>query len=248
MRRLKTYYYRSVTDDVVTSHQQNYRLPATYQWSTAPHLGLRRLVGWLSQVYCRWVRPVKLVMATSLPTTTGYVLYGNHTQPTGDVFLPIYLGGSQRFNAIVSPTNLGIPVIGHVIPHAGGLPVPTHLHQLRAFNLAVSQRLAAGQFVTIYPEAHVWPYYALIRPLPVSAFHFPVASQVPAYVMTRTYQPGHWRPHETVFVDGPFQPDDSLSKKSQQQKLQKQVTACMQRRAQASTVQAVTYQQRGEVD
>ncbi len=46
--------------------------------------------------------------------------------------------------------------------------------------------------MTIFPEAHVWPYYTGIRPFGEAAFHYPVATGKPVYTMTVTYQRRRW--------------------------------------------------------
>lgn len=100
--------------------------------------------------------------------------------------------------------------------------------------------------MTIFPEAHVWPYYTGIRPFGEAAFHYPVATGKPVYTMTVTYQRRRWsrRPRITVFVDGPLRPDATLTRKAQQAQLAELVTQQMRQRSAASTYSYITYQRR----
>ncbi|MFC6181246.1 lysophospholipid acyltransferase family protein [Lactiplantibacillus daowaiensis] len=240
----RMYRYQRFSDDLVTTAHQTYVLPATFQWHTSHHQWLR----WLGQVVS-WgyylIRPVKVI--GELPRQTSYCLYGNHTQPTGDVLLPLKVGGAQHFNAMISPANLGIPVIGRLLPLVGGLPVPQQRQQMGPFLKAMRTCLKMGQFITIYPEAHVWPYYTGVRPFVPGSFHIAAETQVPVYVMTTTYQASRWhrRPRLTVYIDGPIQAPSGLTRKQRQQVLQTEVCAWMTRRTQASTYTYVHYQHQG---
>lgn len=174
----------------------------------------------------------------------GYFLFGNHTQPIGDVFLPAIVCAPKRIYTIANPANLGIPVIGKLLPMLGALPIPNTTHGLRKFNLAVQQKIEEKHCVVIYPEAHVWPYCTWIRPFPASSFRFPVNCAVPAFCTTVTYQKKGTRkkPAVTVYVDGPFWPNQTLHPKEQQKQLQEQIYCCMQRRSQNSTYSYIQYE------
>ena len=247
---MRTRVYRSFHDDFVTSRHQDWQLPTNYEWRPAGKSWQRRLVRatakTISYFYCRWGRAITFKNAWRLKVAgqQGFVLYGNHTQPTGDVLIPYYLGNHHTVNFLASPANLGIPVIGPVIDRGGALPTPQTLHQLGRFNRAVVAKLKAGDWVMIYPEEHVWPYYTGIRSFNPGAFHFPVAAQVPAYCVTVTYRKRwHRRPRLVVYLDGPFLPDTSLSPKQQQRVLQQRIQAQMAKRAATSDVQYVTYEE-----
>jgi len=242
--------YHSFQEDFVTSRHQDWQLPADYDWQSSGKRWQQRLVrvtvNSLSYLYCHIGRSVTFKNAWRLKAAGdhGFVLYGNHTQPTGDVLIPYYLGDHRTFNALVSPANLGIPVIGSLASRGGAIPTPQTLHQLGRFNRAVMAKLAADEWVLIYPEEHVWPYYTGVRPFNPAAFHFPVAAQVPAYCLTVTYRK-RWgrRPRLVVYLDGPFFPDASLPAKQKQRVLQQQIQAQMTKRAATSNVQYVTYEE-----
>ncbi|MFD1549439.1 lysophospholipid acyltransferase family protein [Levilactobacillus fuyuanensis] len=242
--------YHSFHDDLVTSRHQDWRLPGDYNWRCPGKGWQQRLVRTTAKVisvlYCRLGRAITFKNAWRLKAggPGGFVVYGNHTQPTGDVLIPYYLGKRQTFNVLASPANLGIPVLGPLTTLGGALPTPQTLHQLGLFNRTVVGKLAAGEWVMIYPEEHVWPYYTGIRPFNPGAFHFPVVAQVPAYCLTVTYRKRRWRrPRLVVYLDGPFEADQSLLPKQQQRDLQQRIQAQMTKRAATSNVQYVTYEE-----
>ena len=85
--------------------------------------------------------------------------------------MPLVLGGRRQTYVIAAPSNLSVPVMGKLVPRGGGLVLPSTRRQLVQFNQVVATVIAAGAMVTVYPEAHVWPYATQIRPFVPGAFH-----------------------------------------------------------------------------
>lgn len=224
----------------MTNKQQHQKLAANFKWvHTNP--GYRvlasviyRLFQFIGWCYWRLWRGVRIKNRDVLTPFrhTGIVLYGNHTQPVGDVFMPMIVTGAHRVDTLAAPANLGVPVIGKVVP-MGALIVPTDFHQMPAFAKAIATRLNQHRAIMVYPEAHVWPYYTGIRPFSRATFHYPVAAKAPTFAVTTTYQASRWRHHPamTVFVDGPFFPDTTLRPAQQQEQLCQQVTDQLKIRA-----------------
>lgn len=247
---VQTKYYDSFTTDFVTSKNQDYQLPADFKWDH-PDFSfqlLSRLVYRLAcgagSIYNRVYLHERIISRVQAPITgRGAFLYLNHTQPVGDAFTPMRIAGRGRVSIVAAPANLGIPVIGSLIPLARGLVLPSGVHELAKFTAAMKRRLAAGDLVAIYPEAHVWPYATMIRPFVKGALHYPVAMNRPVYTATSTYQHrGHGeRPRKTVYVDGPFWPDKSLRRSQRQEDLADRITAVMKKRAQSSDYEYVRY-------
>ncbi len=240
-------YYRSFSDDFVESADQRYALPEEYCWVRED--GWSRVLSAviygtafvLSSVYCRVFLHVRFKNRRVLRQTkqTGAVIYANHTQPVGDVFIPALACSPNRIYTVVSPANFGIPVIGRLLPYLGALPVPDNVRGLKRFSAAVAQRLQQHKCVVIYPEAHVWEYYTGIRPFPETPFKFPVKHGVPVYSMTTTYQRRHFggRPRATVYIDGPFYPDTAVQ-------LRDAVHDRMRQRSRYSTYEYIRYEER----
>lgn len=249
----QTRYYRSYSDDFVHSRNRRYKLPDDYVWlDEGPWRKLFSTVlyriAWIGTFfYVRLWRRIRIENKDLLKLyrKTGFFLYGNHTRPVGDVFTPAYLCGRKRIYTIAGQENLGLAGIGRLLPLLGALPVPGTRPQMERFLEAVERRIEENTCVVIYPEAHVWPYYTKIRPFPLTSFYFPVKYNVPAFCMTVTYQKRKLRkkPGITIYVDGPFHPEQSVDKKKAQKKLHDEIFDCMQKRSACSCYEYIRYRE-----
>ncbi|MBO5459490.1 MAG: hypothetical protein J5981_04490 [Lachnospira sp.] len=245
-------YYKTFSDDFVQSKNQEYKLSYNYKWvHTNPVYRcissfIYVLALFISFFYCRFGLHVKIKNRKILRKfkDCGCFLFGNHTQPVGDVFIPAHVCKSKRIFTVISPANFGIPVIGKLLTMLGGLPIPNKLSQMREFLTAISQRIDEKRCVVVYPEAHVWPYYTGIRPFPETAFKFPVENNAVSFCMTATYQNRKFgkKPGITVYLDGPFYLDRALPKKAQQKKLHDDIYMCMRERSRNSTYEYIRYE------
>lgn len=241
-------YYRSFTDDFVETKEQDHKVPEDYPWIPNWFLSAAVYTGAVlfSSVYLRLGHHVRYKNTKVLRggRETGAFIYCNHTQPFGDVFLPALPALPGRIYTVVSPANLGIPVIGKILPYLGALPLPNTLQGMKRFTAAMEQRLEQGRYITIFPEAHVWEYYTGIRPYTHAAFKYPVKYQKPVYCMTVTYQKRKLgkKPKATVYIDGPFYPEKELSPKAQAQHLRDQVYTCMTQRSKNSNCDYIRYE------
>ncbi len=244
-------YYKSFTDDFVESSNQEQKIPGNYK---AYHTNvLYRAVsavlyviaiifGW---VYQKAVLHVKLVNKEVLrkEKNRGYFLYGNHTQPIGDVFGPAVYMTPKRMYAIASPANLGIPVIGKLLPMLGAIVTPSDMKGMKEMMNAIGTHVEKKRCIVVYPEAHVWPWCDFVRPFPSTSFRFPVELDAPSFAMTTTYQKreGGKKPEVTVYIDGPFYPDKTLSAKKAQKKLCEEIHEAMELRSRNSNAEYVRY-------
>ena len=245
-------YYKSYSDDFVESRRQSYRLPEGYSWIRGSifYRALSRCLYaftvFFSFLYFRLVLHAKFKNRSVLKQAgdTGYFLYGNHTQPVGDAFLPVRALAPRRAYVVASPANLGIPVLGPLLPLLGALPLPDSVGGLKKLTRAIRLRVESRNCVALYPEAHVWPWYTGIRPLPTAPFGFPAECGAPSFCMTTTYQKRKHgkKPGMTVYLDGPFYPDRSLSRAKQKEKLRGEIFRCMERRSKNSTASYIRYE------
>ena len=209
----KTRYYESESDDFY-SHV-GYRLDERYRW--VKNGVFHRLASGMvyalallfSLFFCRLRLHMRIVGAGKLrKEKRGFFFYGNHTQPIGDVFTPAACCFPKRIYTVVSPENLGLPVIGKLLPALGALPIPDTVSGMKEFCGAVKLRTEQRHPVVVYPEAHVWEYYTGIRRFSDEAFKLPAKLGVPVYSFTVTYQKRgkseKKRPRMTVYIDGPF--------------------------------------------
>lgn len=247
----KTIYYYSYTDDLVTNKGQTSQLPNNYKW--LHHNIFYRGFGFIIFVIARFIGVCycKLCLHVTVKNKQilknyrkqGIFLYGNHTQAVGDVFVPMLIAYPKRSFTVASAANLGVPVVGKII-NFGGIVIPDTIRQMRYFNQAIIQRINENHPIVIFPEAHVWPYYTKIRPFTDTSFHYPVQNNVPSFCMTTTYQKRKHgnKPKITVYVDGPFLPDETLAKKARQKKLCADIYDCMVDRTKNNTYEYIKYQ------
>ena len=98
--------------------------------------------------------------------------------------------------------------------------------------------------ITIYPEAHIWPYYTKIRPFKDVSFKYPVQLNAPAYCFTNTYQ-SYGKNNDKIkivtYIDGPFYPNKELPPKQSQKELRDRIYNCMVERSKNSNIEHIKY-------
>lgn len=252
---MKKYYYNEMTDDIVNSAQQDFELTDDYQilpikksakiWNKIIRY-LAAGFGWLYSRLFLHVHVIGRKKLKSIDSQGGYFVYGNHTQAMGDVFTPLTIYPIQKFYAIAGQANWGIPIIGKYLVRYGGLPVGKDLQQSIKLVKAVKTVIDENGLILIYPEAHVWPYYTKIRPFDETSFNFPVSLNAPSFTQTTTYTKNRFfkRPKITVYIDGPFFPDQSLPRKKRQKKLYNEIQKQLIFRAKLSNYSYIDYEQR----
>ncbi len=182
--------------------------------------------------------------------STGYFIYGNHTQDIGDALIPNVLDIPKQTYVIVHPNNVSMPILGRITPSLGALPLPDDMKAYRNFLRAIEQRIGEGAKVVIYPEAHIWPFYTGIRPFSDESFIYPIKHGVPAFCFTNTYQKRRFskKPRIVTYIDGPFYPDEKLPSRERKKELRDRIYECMCERAKLSEVEWIKYVKREEKD
>lgn len=174
---------------------------------------------------------------------TGYFMYGNHTQDIGDAFMPHFINFPQSNYIIVHPNNVSMPLLGKVTPSLGALPLPDGMAAYRNFIAAIETRIAEGNAIVVYPEAHIWPYYTGIRPFSDVSFSYPVKLGTPVFCFVNTYQKRKRskKPRIVTYVAGPFFPDQTIPERERKKKLRNEVYEKMCALAAHSTVEIIKY-------
>ena len=255
----KTMYYTSFEDDLVDSTNQDYKLKDNYKWVHKNPFYV--FFAWLlyifltipvGLVYTKLILRVKYKNRKVLRKSKlkGYFLYSNHTQAFGDVVMPAIAALPKRIYTVVSPANFALPVIGRILTMIGALPTPNSINGFKQFRAAYTRRIRMGHPVIIYPDAHLWPYYTKIRPFKDTSFRFPVELKTAAYVQTVTYQKRRFsdKAKITIYYDGPFYPDETLSTKEAQKKLHDEIYNTMLERAKNSNYEYYNYMLKNESD
>ena len=179
----------------------------------------------------------------------GCFLYGNHTG-FFDAYTPCVLSGRKVNRILVNPDAVSIKGIRTLVQWLGAVPVPDDIASMRNMVKAVEYYHEKGDNITIYPEAHIWPYYTGVRPFSAASFYYPVKTNAPVFAFFTAYsQPtGIFRKLKkanlTGYVSEPFYPDPEKSLKAAQQELRDQVYNFMCRMAEKhSTYQVIEYRQ-----
>ena len=118
---------------------------------------------------------------------------------------------------------------------------------MKNFINAIEEHVKRNHPITIYPEAHIWPYYTKIRPFKAVSFKYPIELDKPTFCMTNTYQ-SYGKNNDKVkmvtYIDGPFFADKNLSKHEQKQDLRNKVYNQMVERSKNSNIEVIRYQKR----
>lgn len=180
---------------------------------------------------------------------TGAFIYANHTNMLLDAFVPNIVKLRKRGYILVGPDTTSIPGLKNIVEMVGAIPLGQTLSENKEMLECINHRIAKNKgFITIYPEAHIWPYYTGIRDFKAGSFSYPCYSDTPVFAMTNCYQKKLIGKHPKVvtFVDGPFYPDKDLPMKERKEKLRKQCYDTMVKRAKEnSTYSYIVYEKKG---
>lgn len=173
---------------------------------------------------------------------TGYFIYANHTQGFADTFIPSIANYPKRNFLLVNPVNISLKGTGTIVEMLGAIPIPGNKKAMRNFLEVIEKRINNKSSITIYPEAHIWPYYTKIRPFKSVSFKYPVKLDKPSFCMTNTYQKrGKDKIKMVTYIDGPFFPNQELTPKEQQQDLRDRIYNTMVERSKNSNVEYIKY-------
>ena len=153
---------------------------------------------------------------------TGYLVYTNHTMIVGDAFAANMMDYHKRNYIITGPEVSSLTKILFLLRGIGSLPITNDLGRNKELVEALRYIiLKKKNVVTIYPEAHIWPYYTGIRNFRSESFKYAVNMDVPIFVVTNCFtKKKHGKtPKVTAYVSGPIYPDKNLGKREATQKL-----------------------------
>ena len=252
--KIKTLYYTDpLNDDFAGTGIKPEKIPADYKYSneSVPYrickyfiynfIG-RPVVFIASKV---WYRQ-KFVNRRSIKDigNNGAFIYSNHTMMAGDAFIPNIVCPKYNY-IVVGPDAVSIRGIKWLVKLFGAVPVPSSAKGFGSFYKAIKDDVEKGSTVTIYPEAHIWPYYTGIRPFKDVSFSYPVKFNSPVYVMTNTFSKRKFslsrRPKVTTYIDGPVYPDLSMCRRDAVKDLRDRVFEIMSKRAEKSDYEYIRY-------
>lgn len=176
-------------------------------------------------------------------TKSAFFMYANHTNNIADALIPTFVQNPNHTFVIVNANNVSMPVLGRITPYLGALPLPDNMAATKNFMNIIKLRIEQKHSITIYPEAHIWPFYTKIRPFSDLSFRYPVQYNVPTFCFTNTYQKRKFskNPQIVTYVDGPFYADENLSSKEKKTDLRNKVYEKMVERSKNSNVELIKY-------
>ncbi len=175
---------------------------------------------------------------------TGYFIYGNHTQAFADTFIPSLANYPKRNFLIVNPENISMKGLKTIVEMLGAIPIPGNKVAMKKFLDEIEKKINKKHSITIYPEAHIWPYYTKIRPFKAVSFKYPVKLNKPTFCITNTYQ-SYGKNNDKIkivsYIDGPFFYNKKLTPKEAQQNLRDIIYNCMVERSKNSNMEYIKY-------
>jgi len=170
---------------------------------------------------------------------SGFFLFANHSHFT-DAFLAPIVAFPKRAFVIAGPDTVSIKGIRTFVQMLGAIPIPQGLKAMTPFLEAIKLRSEQKSCISVFPEAHMWNYCTFLRPLKTGSFRYPVTFRMPSVAVAVTYQKRrpNWikQPKRTVFISEPFYPDDTLSAKEAQRKLQNDVESFLKEKLETYSV------------
>lgn len=176
-------------------------------------------------------------------------LYGNHTG-WYDAFTPNVISLPHRRNCIVvGADTVSIKGLRGFVQMMGAIPLPTTMRGMKKFMQAMDHYHETCN-ITIYPEAHIWPYYTGVRPFPEASFGYAVKHNSPVFAFFTAYTKPTglfgWcrKANITVYVSDPIFPDKTLSDREARKDLRDKVYAFMEEKSALSDYEVHTYIQK----
>lgn len=253
MKDKKIIYYKDELNDEFSSAKitpikidGNYKYSRNFLWNIASFITQNILSMPIKVGYSKIKFRIKYIGKEKLKKykKEGYFVYVNHTQAFADTFIPSIAIYPKRNFLIVNPENISMKFSKNIIEMLGAIPVPGDKEAMKNFLETINSHIRKAHSITIYPEAHIWPYYTKIRPFKAVSFAYPVNLKKPAFCMTNTYQ-SYGKNNDKIkiltYIDGPFLLNEDLPKKEQKQELRDRIYNCMVERSKNSNIEYIKY-------
>lgn len=252
MKNRETIYYSDeLNDEFSTAKIKPRIIDETYKYEHKNILW--NILGWIIQnilsvpikfVYVKVKFRIKYIGKEKVKPykKQGYFVYGNHTQSFADTFITTNVIYPKRNFLIVNPENVSMKFLGNIVQMLGAIPIPSTKSGMKNFLASIKKKIKKGYSITIFPEAHIWPYYTKIRPFKEVSFKYPVELNVPSFCLTNTYQSyGKNKIRIVTYLDGPFFPNEELNIRERKIDLRNRIYNCMAERSKNSNIEYIKY-------
>lgn len=251
MKETKTFYYTNELEDEFSSAKieprsidENYKYQKNTFWNICSKLIQNVFSMPIKITYAKVKFKIKYIGKEKFKKykNQGYFIYANHTQTFADTFIPSLANYPKRNFFIVNPENISMKGSGWIIELLGAIPVPGNIKASKNFLEIIKKRINEKNSITIYPEAHIWPYYTKIRNFKAVSFRYPIELNCPTFVLTNTYKKyGKNKIQIISYIDGPFFADEGLSLKEKTQNLRNKVYETMVERSKQNNIEYIKY-------
>lgn len=186
---------------------------------------------------------------------SGCFLYSNHTQHIDPLISADVSGWGHRTYFMAGNDAFSITGLKHLVAMLGAMPLGYDMDSMKKMIHTVSKRYHEKSCITIYPEAHIWPYYTSIRPFKSASFAYPVGLNAPVVAMVVTYRKRCFPfrlffqyPAITVYCSDPMYTNPTLGKKAAKEELRNRVYEWMKDTAEKySTYEYIRYEKKGNL-
>jgi 1-acyl-sn-glycerol-3-phosphate acyltransferase len=179
-----------------------------------------------------------------------YFMYGNHTGFI-DAFTPNLISMPRKNMIVVGPDTVSIKGIKTFVEMLGAIPTPSNVKSAKNFMKAV-ERHHKTRNITIYPEAHIWPYFTGVRAFPDTSFSYPAKTNAPVFAFFTAYtKPKGFlsflrKANITIYISDPIFADENLTVSERKKQLRDKVYAFMQEQSTLSDYEVIKYVKRAE--
>lgn len=149
----------------------------------------------------------------------GYFIYANHTNYKDAWLTPVSIAPFRKNYVIANKAAVEIPVVNYLAKAGGVLPVADTMAGLKKMTQSIDYIvLKKKQIITVFPEAHIWPYYTKLRPFPLTSFKFSAKTKAPSIPVAVCYKKraifGDYRkPKAVAYIGKPIFPLDKLTER-----------------------------------
>lgn len=185
---------------------------------------------------------------------SGAYIYSNHVSyfDVCKMASPVCFG--RRVNILGYSDTTTIPVVKHLARALGYLPVPLQgdYRNLTRLSDATKYYYDKKQFIVIYPEAHIWPYYTKIRNFRDASFTYPVLANAPVLPITTVWRKAKIgkKPKQTIVIGTPIYPINELNinenRKYLRDECYKQMVEVSESRKQYEYIKYIRVNKKGE--
>ena len=166
----------------------------------------------------------------------GAFIYSNHVSLVDAFKFQSYVFfNKRRVNILGYPDTLTMPVVRNLARALGYLPLPLSgdLRNMVALVDSFKFYLEKKQYILIYPEAHIWPYYTKVRNFHSGSFNYPAKLEAPVLPIVTTWRKTKLckKPKQTLYILNPIFPDPTKSAAENKQMLYEKTLAAMQKMA-----------------